>query len=143
MNDDIASFKKFMSDVRERAQKLIGETHIDLNARNALKDFIEVSRQTEKLLDARSEMSADQRVMQKRYEQLKVDHRELEKKYSKIPEMVSNELAPVLKTITGDTILISERAKGIADEKHRAEVNDATVRIKTAVRKIVEIFTKL
>lgn len=143
MSEDVNRFKKFLNETREKANALINQDHIDLNARNALKDFVEVSRQTEKLLEARTEMSADAGLIKKRYEQLKTEHRELEKKYSKIAEIVSSELAPVLKTITGDTILISERAKTIPDEKHKSDVMEATVRIKTAVRKIVEIFTKL
>ncbi|MES2963379.1 MAG: hypothetical protein V4760_05780 [Bdellovibrionota bacterium] len=142
-SEDELRFRKFLSDTREKASKLIGLDHIDLDARNALKDFIEVSRQTEKLLSDRNDTGADQRVLQKRYDQLKTEHRELEKRAGKISEIVTTELAPVLKTITGDTILISERAKAITDEKHQKDVVDATVRIKIAVRKIVEVFTKL
>jgi uncharacterized protein (DUF3084 family) len=142
MSDEIR-FRQFLSATREKANEIISMDHVSSDARNVLKDFIEVSKQTERLLEARNETGADQRVMQKRYEQLKVDHRELEKKAAKFAEIVTNELAPVLKTITGDTILISERAKAIPDEKQQKDVIDATVRLKAAVRKIVEIFTKL
>ncbi|MEK7357891.1 MAG: hypothetical protein AAB250_15680 [Bdellovibrionota bacterium] len=142
MSDEVR-FRQFLSATREKANELIGQDHISLDARNVLKDFVEVSRQTERLLEARNDAGADQRVLHKRYEQLKTDHRELEKKAGKIAEIVSTELAPVLRTITGDTIFISERAKSIPDEKHQKDVMDATVRLKLAVRKIVEVFTKL
>ena len=141
MSDEVG-FRRYLSATREKALELVDQQHISADARNVLKDFVEISKQTEKLLEARSESGADQRVLQKRYEQLKSEFRELQNKQGKISEIVSGEVAPIIKALTSDATFIAEKAKALEPVVQK-ELTDASVRLKLAVRKIIEVFTKI
>ena len=141
MSDELG-FRRYLIATRDKALDVVDQAHISGEARNLLKDFIEISKQCEKLLDARSEAGGDQRILQKRHEQLKTEHRELQNKQAKIADIVSTEVAPIIRSLTSDATFIAEKAKGL-EAGLQKEMIDTSVRLKLSVRKIIEVFSKL
>ncbi len=138
MSDDLA-FKRFLAETKAKAVNIIGQDHVTLEAREILKDFIEISNQIDKLKEARADGQADQRVLQKRYEQLKGEHRDAQKKIERITASVSTEILPLIKGITAEANLVGEKAT-IHPELQLAE---SANRLKDAVKKLVTALVKL
>lgn len=142
MSDEI-SFRRFLSATREKALEIVEQIHISAEARNVLKDFVEVSRQTERLLEARTESNADQRVLQKRFEALKNENKELKEAREKSKAAVVNELAPLLKEFTTAAVLVNDRASKISDEAIKRDLQEASLGLKMSVKALIDVLSKI
>lgn len=137
--EDEAQFRRFLNEAREKALGLADQSHLTIEARNVLKDFIEISHQTERLMGARMDSSGDMRLLTKRHDVLKQEHRQLQNRFDKFKEALTTDLPPILKAITVDATVVAEKGAQLGD----SSLQDVSTHIKGSVKKLVELLTKL
>ena len=76
-----------------------------------------------------TDSNVDQRVLQRRYDALKTEHRDLTKRLEGVREMVSSEFGPILKAIAVESAKIAD--------------SDSANRIKTSIKQLIELRSKL
>lgn len=141
MSEDIVGFRRYINSTKGRSAEIIAQTHISAETRDLLKDFVEICRQTEIILDSRSESGYEVRSMQKKFETLKAEHRELLAHKTKMAEIIKNDFTPIIKALTTDIMCVMERAHSL-DEAVQKDFVEAGARLRASVRRLIEIFTK-
>ncbi len=131
------NFRKFLDEARNNAIEVSGQAHVAAEAKTALKDLVEISYQVEKLLGERLENGADGRVLQKRYDALKITARESDKKLAYIRESISGEVLNIIREMAGDAQLLIEEEKSGEVKSAGA----AATRLKMSLKRLTEVLT--
>jgi hypothetical protein len=120
---------KYLKEIREKALEVTELKHTGMEAREVIKDLLNIAEQAEALFSDRVSDGADQRVLQRRYDALKIEAREMEKKLQTTKDMLTTKMAIVIKHMSAEVTNISDA--------------DCAGRIKSSIKQLVEILTKL
>jgi hypothetical protein len=136
---DEAGFRRYLRETREKALKLASEPHHANEVRECLKDFTELSKQIEVLLDDRSASNVDQRVLQKRFDAAKTDLKVVNQRLEKVKEVFAADVMPAMKAFGAEANIVSEKGQAT----HDPALTECASRIRAHVKKLVEAFTKI
>ena len=135
---DENGFRGLVARARGEADKVIGDSHTAHEAKEAIYTLLEVVKVAEQLMYDRKDAGADQRILQKRHDQLKGEFKEMEKQLGKFKEKITAEVPKVIKGFSSEIALISER--GTAGDAPLAE---SASRMRMLIKQLVEALTKV
>lgn len=132
MSTDAA--KRFLTEVRERADKVLADSHTDDNAKRVIRDLLQVGDNFAQLMEQSMGQSADVRVVRKKLDFAKAEYRELEEKLTDFKKKLIA-LATEIEIINVEAGQILKRqgsASGTSTESAAIE------RIKSAAQRIIK-----
>jgi hypothetical protein len=120
---------KYVKDTCDKAMEIAGLSHTGLEAKEVIKDLINICEQVSSAVTASTSDGVDQRILQKRYDALKTESRDLQKKLEGIRETLTLKMTTVIKTLNTDAAHIPD--------------GDVASRVKASIKQLVEIITKI
>lgn len=138
MDSDNIQWKAFVTESLSKAKAVLSEDHVGGPVRDAIKDLMKIAENLEQMLYSQAGQNADQRVLKKRYDQVKHELREQEKKIEPIKAAVG-ELVELTKAVATEANLLLKRHRDAPESPDFI----AATRLKAMSGKIVEIIIRI
>lgn len=138
MSGDQHTLKIFLSETRERANKVLNEEHVGADVRNVIKDLLQVADSFSTLMQENVGQSADVRVWRKKHDQVKAEARDLSAKMDAAKKAVQA-LVEEIKQVSAEAAIIAKRH----DQSPQDPDLQSAARIRLAAQKMVALIVQL
>lgn len=139
MENDENSFRRFLGETKEKAKTTIEQSHVSAEIRTVIADLLQLLEQFDQIIRNRSDGKSDQRLLAKRMEALKVEHRTANKRLENLKEILTVDIGPILKSISTEASALDQLAEKLSD----STLKNSAGRIKMALLGLIEAIKKM
>lgn len=128
-SEELNNFRHFINETAANGTEVTKMSHVAEPVKNTVRDLLKICENVTKLLDSNTGQSADTRILKKKYEQIRLEHSQMNKKFEK----AQNLLLSLLEDIQDITNSVEMLTKANATQANRTVIHETAKIQKSAL----------